>query len=119
MQHVLDTCHNKCVPTAHCNSNNFLRATFQNNTDGVRGVPACYVWGDNTSQAAVRAVPVARQAPAQRPSSVSAVAFSRRADWRSKRIVVREKAVMRSVAEISAYGSWTSVCCNNRKSLLS
>jgi len=69
----------------------------------VPGVPACYVLGDCRIQAAVRAVP----APAQRPNSVSAAVFSRRADWRNKRIVVRRKAVMRTAAETSAYGSWT------------
>ena len=53
------------------------------------------------------AVPVPPQAPAQRPSSVSAASFSRRADLCSKGIVVRSKAVMPTAAEISACDSWT------------
>jgi len=69
--------------TATSKSNNFGRTIFQNTTDGVPDAPACYVWGDCMSQAAVRHVPIPRQALAQRPSSVSAPA-----DWRIKRIVV-------------------------------
>jgi len=30
--------------TVDSNPNNFVRTIFQNTTDGVPGVPACYVW---------------------------------------------------------------------------